>query len=53
MPQVADYTAFYRAEGTHQRYYKRNPNKAYCSSVITPKLAKFRRKFWTRLKRDQ
>lgn len=36
--------AFYRAEGYHQDYYRRNPNQPYCQVVITPKLAELRRK---------
>jgi peptide-methionine (S)-S-oxide reductase len=34
--------AFYPAEITHQQYYEKNPNAAYCSVVIAPKLEKLR-----------
>lgn len=37
--------AWYPAEDYHRRYYERNPNQGYCSAVISPKLAKFRRHF--------
>ncbi len=31
---------FYKAEGYHQDYFKRNPNAAYCRLVIAPKMKK-------------
>ncbi|MEJ6952398.1 peptide-methionine (S)-S-oxide reductase MsrA [Natronospora cellulosivora (SeqCode)] len=40
---------FYPAEDYHKDYYKRNPEKAYCSIVIAPKLAKFRKKYKKRI----
>lgn len=36
---------WFPAEPHHQRYYERNPQQGYCSVVISPKLAKFRRRF--------
>lgn len=36
---------WFPAEKYHQRYYERNPYQGYCSAVISPKLAKFRREF--------
>lgn len=36
---------WFPAEEYHQRYYERNPYQGYCSAVISPKLAKFRREF--------
>jgi peptide-methionine (S)-S-oxide reductase len=41
---------FYPAEGYHQEYYVRNPDQAYCRVVVTPKVAKFRKKFLERLR---
>ncbi len=43
--QIAPYTNFYKAEEHHQQYYKRDPSKAYCQSVINPKLGKLREHF--------
>ena len=48
--QVAPAGAFYTAEAYHQEYYVRNPRQPYCQVVITPKLAKFRRRFRDKLK---
>jgi len=41
---------FYIAEEYHQEYYARNPGQGYCSYVISPKVAKFRKDFFERLK---
>ena len=41
---------FYRAEAYHQEYFANNPNQPYCSAVVGPKVAKFRKKFAGRLK---
>jgi peptide-methionine (S)-S-oxide reductase len=43
---------FYEAEDHHQEYFKKNPYQGYCSVVIAPKMAKFRKKFQDRLKKD-
>lgn len=42
---------FYPAEAYHQGYYRNNPSQPYCQVVIAPKVAKFRRKFFERLKK--
>ena len=31
------------AEAYHQHYFERNPNQGYCSFVVGPKVAKFRK----------
>jgi peptide-methionine (S)-S-oxide reductase len=49
--EVTPLTTFYPAEDYHQEYYQRNAAQPYCQVVITPKLAKFRKKYLTRLKR--
>jgi peptide-methionine (S)-S-oxide reductase len=47
--EVAPVSEFYVAEDYHQDYYARNSRQPYCQVVITPKLAKFRRKFQAKL----
>ncbi|WP_291991846.1 peptide-methionine (S)-S-oxide reductase MsrA [Candidatus Accumulibacter sp. ACC003] len=41
---------FFVAESSHQHYFARNPEQGYCQVVVSPKLAKFRKKFASRLK---
>ena len=41
---------FYMAEDYHQEYFARNPFQPYCSYVVGPKLAKFRKSFAAKLK---
>ena len=41
---------FYVAEEYHQGYFARNPFQPYCSYVVGPKLAKFRKSFADKLK---
>jgi peptide-methionine (S)-S-oxide reductase len=36
---------FWPAEHYHYDYFRQNPNQGYCSLVIAPKIAKFRRQF--------
>lgn len=48
--EVTPFTAFYRAEDYHRDYYANNSYQPYCQVVISPKLAKFRKKFAARLK---
>ncbi len=48
--EVAPLDRFYPAEAYHQGYFRRNPTQPYCMAVITPKLAKLRNKFASRLK---
>lgn len=49
--ELAPATEFYVAEDYHQNYFEQNPNQAYCRAVVAPKVAKFRQKFFERLKR--
>src|ERR1041384_4278053 len=44
---------FYPAENYHQEYFERNPAQPYCRAVVAPKVAKFRSKFFARLKRQE
>jgi peptide-methionine (S)-S-oxide reductase len=41
---------FYCGEDYHQEYFKNNPENQYCQAVVSPKLAKFRQTFVTKLK---
>ena len=50
--QVAPFDKFYSAEGYHQEYFANNPNQPYCAAVVAPKVAKFRQKFVSRLKKQ-
>lgn len=36
---------YYVAENYHQNYFENNPNAGYCSYVIAPKVAKFKKEF--------
>lgn len=49
--QVEPLRAFYPAEDYHKEYYRRNPGQGYCQAVISPKLAKFRAHFQSKLKK--
>jgi len=40
--EVEPLETFYRAEEYHQNYFEKNPNQAYCSMHIPPKLDKLR-----------
>lgn len=48
--EVAPLDVFYKAEAHHQQYYKSDPSKAFCRSVISPRLNKLRSRFSNRLK---
>jgi len=48
--EVVPLDEFYPAEKYHQNYYRQNTTQPYCSYVISPKIAKFRQKFASRLK---
>jgi peptide-methionine (S)-S-oxide reductase len=48
--EVVPAAPFYLAESYHQKYFARNPDAAYCSYVVSPKVAKFRMQFAQKLK---
>lgn len=43
--EVTPLTNYSKAEDYHQNYFNNNPNAGYCSVVIAPKVAKFKRDF--------
>ncbi len=47
--EVVPLETFYAAEDYHDDYYRENPNQPYCQAVISPKLAKFRKRFVKKL----
>lgn len=49
--QVVPASTFWPAEDYHQEYFANNPSQPYCAAVVAPKVAKFRQKFASRLKR--
>ncbi len=49
--EVTPLTAFYPAEAYHQEYFANHPEQGYCRVVIAPKVAKFRQKHLSRLKK--
>ena len=48
--EVVPFEAFYPAEGEHQLFYQNNTGSMYCQIVISPKVAKVRQKFSSRLR---
>lgn len=48
--EVEPLDAFFEAEQRHQDYYKNNPSKPYCQSVISPKVTKLRKKHADKLR---
>ncbi|HRI57136.1 MAG TPA: peptide-methionine (S)-S-oxide reductase MsrA [Anaerolineae bacterium] len=50
--EVTGVTRFYPAEDYHQEYYSNNPNQPYCQVVVSPKVAKLRKNFAGKLKRE-
>ena len=50
--EVTMFSEFYPAEEYHRDYFLRNPDQPYCRFVIEPKVAKFRKSFIEKLKRD-
>ena len=48
--EIVPFDRFYKAEAYHQEYYFQNTAQPYCSTVITPKLEKFKKVFSDKLK---
>lgn len=50
--EVAPLSEFYPAEDYHRDYFARNPNQPYCRAVVAPKVAKARKLYFDKLKRQ-
>ena len=48
--EVKPFKAFYTAEDYHKNYFKKHPKQPYCRVVISPKVAKLRKKYRDKLK---
>jgi peptide methionine sulfoxide reductase msrA/msrB len=51
--ELLPYSKFFKAEQSHQDYYRNNPERAYCRAVINPKLQKLRKQFSNALKKNR
>jgi peptide-methionine (S)-S-oxide reductase len=49
--EVTRFDKFYIAEDYHQEYFANNADQPYCRVVVAPKLAKFRKQYFDRLKK--
>jgi peptide-methionine (S)-S-oxide reductase len=50
--EVVEFDRFFVAEDYHQEYFANNPYQPYCMAVVAPKVAKFRKHFVDRLKKQ-
>jgi len=48
--EVVKVDKFYCGEDYHQEYFSNNPESQYCQAIISPKLAKFKKTFASKLK---
>jgi len=48
--EVSPLETFYPGEDYHQDYYRNNSRQPYCAAVISPKVAKIRKSYASRLK---
>jgi peptide-methionine (S)-S-oxide reductase len=49
--EVVPAATFYVAEDYHQEYFENNANQPYCRAVVAPKVAKFRKYYFEKLKK--
>lgn len=49
--EVTPAGTFWVAESYHQDYFVNNPRAGYCAYIIAPKVAKFRKQYFERLKK--
>jgi peptide-methionine (S)-S-oxide reductase len=50
--EISPLINFFPAENYHHNYFENNPDQPYCSSVVRPKVEKFRKAFEARLKQS-
>jgi peptide-methionine (S)-S-oxide reductase len=43
---------YFKAEEHHQNYFRQHPGQGYCAVVVAPKVAKFRKMFTNKLRRE-
>ncbi len=48
--EISPLEPFYIAEDYHQEYFANNPDQGYCQFVVAPKVAKFRKHYFEKLK---
>jgi peptide-methionine (S)-S-oxide reductase len=48
--EVVPLATFFPAEDYHQGYFRNHPGQGYCQAVISPKVAKFRKRFADKLR---
>ncbi|WP_028891796.1 peptide-methionine (S)-S-oxide reductase MsrA [Tenacibaculum sp. 47A_GOM-205m] len=48
--EISSASTFHAAEGYHQNYYENNKEQMYCAAVISPKLAKLKKLYASKLK---
>jgi peptide-methionine (S)-S-oxide reductase len=51
--EVVPAAPFYMAEDYHQEYFARNPFQPYCTYIVSPKLAKFRKLFADKVRNSE
>lgn len=51
--EVTAFDKFWPAEDYHQEYFANNASQPYCAAVVAPKVAKFRQKFVSKLKKPR
>lgn len=49
--ELTQYKKFYPAEDYHQEYFSNNADQPYCRVVVAPKVLKFQKQFFDRLKK--
>ena len=49
--QLVPFVEFFKAEEYHQNYFKNNPYQPYCQAIVAPKVAKFRKHYFDKLKK--
>jgi peptide-methionine (S)-S-oxide reductase len=48
--EVVPLETFFPAEDYHQGYFRNHPGQGYCQAVVSPKVAKFRKRFADKLR---